>query len=166
MFEIIEVDPLIIANMRDRLNPRKEFSYKDGDHIKGAIENEKRMREKSEGKMSYRRVIPRDLFNEAKLLKCLAFISLKIHDGKIQGLNINHEDESRGFKIEQNDLDGSIHVSNLHFFDEAGTPVYFCHPLNNKGNFPLLMEYKDEVYFPFNESGEYQLAHFLFKKEK
>lgn len=30
----------------------------------------------------YQRVIPRDLFNEAKLLKCLGRLSLFIHDGK------------------------------------------------------------------------------------
>ena len=30
----------------------------------------------------YERVIPRDLFNEAKLLKCVGLLVLKIHDGE------------------------------------------------------------------------------------
>lgn len=38
------VDPMIIINMKERLNPTKTFSYANGDHLKGAEENEKRMR--------------------------------------------------------------------------------------------------------------------------
>lgn len=41
---------------------------------------------------SYRRVLPRDLFNEAKLLKCLGQLSLMIHDGKCE-LRVEHSDE-------------------------------------------------------------------------
>ena len=114
--------------------------------------------------MTYKRVCPRDLFNEAKLLKCLGFVSLLIHEGKIPGLTMNHENESLGFIIEQDGTDGSIYVSNLHFFDENGTPVYFYHPLNNKENFPLRMKYKDEEYYFFNENGKMMIHEKIFKK--
>lgn len=114
--------------------------------------------------MSYKRVCPRDLFNESKLLKCLGFVSLLIHEGKIRCLNMNHENENEGFKIRQNPSDGSIYVSNLHFFDNNGTPVYFYHLLNNKSNFPLIMNYKNEEYYFFNESGEMQIDKDLFNK--
>ena len=49
--------------------------------------------------MTYRRVLPRDLFNEAKLLKCLGQLALIIHDGQdsagqtVQGLLFMHVDE-------------------------------------------------------------------------
>ena len=43
--EVADVDPMIIAAMRERLNPRKEFSYANNDHLKDADINEKRMRE-------------------------------------------------------------------------------------------------------------------------
>lgn len=82
--------------------------------------------------MSYLRVIPRDLFNEAKLLKGLGKICLMIHDNYLPFINCNHEDERSGFKIAQNKNDGSISVTNLHFFDNSGTPVYFYNPLNCK----------------------------------
>lgn len=106
---------------------------------------------------NYKRVIPRDLFNEAKLLKCVAFISLLIHDEKIKGLNVNHEYSSKGFEIIQDDSDGSISIENLHFFDGNGTPAYFSTTMNDKSNFPLVLDYKGEQYFPFNEEGKYQL---------
>lgn len=41
------VDPMIIANMLERLNPRKEFSYSNGDHLKQGENDERRMREQS-----------------------------------------------------------------------------------------------------------------------
>lgn len=112
--------------------------------------------------MSYRRVIPRDLFNEAKLLKCLGKITLLIHDKMIQGLNAYHENQREGFKIFQNPSDGSIQVVNLNFFDNNGTPVFFLTPLNDRGPWPLVMEYKGETYFPFNDNGDYQLWSKLF----
>jgi hypothetical protein len=115
--------------------------------------------------MGYARVIPRDLFNEAKLLKCLGFISLCIHDGKIQGLTVTHEDEREGFKIAQDPDTGAIFVTNLYFFDENGAPVFFVHPLNSKLNFPLIMSYKDEEFWPFNEKGDLQILSTLFKKK-
>ena len=40
-----DVDPMILASMRERLNPPKPFSYANDDHTKAAEENERRMRE-------------------------------------------------------------------------------------------------------------------------
>lgn len=113
--------------------------------------------------MSYMRVCPRDLFNESKLLKCLGQISLGIHDGTIQGLEMVYENERDGFNINQNDDTGGIYVSNLFFIDSHGEHVEFYHPLNNKNNYPIIMIYKNEEYYPFNDKGEYQLSKELFK---
>lgn len=43
--EIIDVDPMILAEMQEKLNPKKPFDYSKGDHTRAAEENEKRMRE-------------------------------------------------------------------------------------------------------------------------
>lgn len=50
--EIAEVDPMIIASMKERLNPKPAFSYANGDHEKTSIINEKTMREKFARKTS------------------------------------------------------------------------------------------------------------------
>jgi hypothetical protein len=43
--EVADVDASIIADMKERLNPRKPFSYVNNDHLKAAEENERKMRE-------------------------------------------------------------------------------------------------------------------------
>ena len=115
--------------------------------------------------MIYKRVIPRDLFNESKLLKCLGKITLLIHEKMIPGLNVNLEGEASGFIIQQG-ISGEIYCVNLQFFDDNGTAVYFETGLNSKENYPLVMNYGNDIYYPLNEAGEYQLDKNLFKKEK
>jgi hypothetical protein len=65
---------------------------------------------------SYYRVIPRDLFNEGKLLTELGFLSLAILDNK-EGINkvlaLELIDEEEGFIVTQDEDDGSLFVSNL-----------------------------------------------------
>ena len=65
---------------------------------------------------NYFRVIPRDLFNEGKLLTELGFLSLAIHDNK-EGianlLTMELIDEDEGFVIVQDENEGSLLVSNL-----------------------------------------------------
>jgi hypothetical protein len=112
----------------------------------------------------YLRVIPRDLFNEAKLLRGLGKIALMIHDNNLPYVTCNHEDERAGFKIVQNPSDGSISVSNLHFFDNNGTPIYFYHPLNSKERETLMMDYQDETYFCFSDDGKFLPHKEIFNK--
>ena len=80
---------------------------------------------------NYKRVTPRDLFNEAKLLKCIGRISLFILENQIKGLNYEHTtDDNEGFTIVQDKSDGSISIWNIHFSDAQGEPVYFSTGLN------------------------------------
>jgi len=67
--------------------------------------------------MSYLRVIPRDLFNESKLLKCLGQVCLHIHDNRAGRLAMVESGAADGeqFEIDQNEFDGSLYVSNLQF---------------------------------------------------
>jgi len=116
--------------------------------------------------MSYERVLPRDLFNEAKLLKCIGKIALLIENNTINGLLMDDSEVSNnGFVVYQDQSDGSIFVSNLKFCDQQDNQVHFYTTLNSKNNWPLVMYYQGEEYYPLNEQGEYQLAHDLFTSE-
>jgi hypothetical protein len=99
--------------------------------------------------MNYHRIIPRDLFNEAKLLKCLGQLSLFIHEGMDNSHNkvpaaLQMEYDSRhdnlgnevGFVVKQNEHDGSIFVTNISLLYH-GAEVYLSSPLNSRDNYPL-----------------------------
>lgn len=93
--------------------------------------------------MNYKRVIPRDFFNEAKLLKCMGLLSLKILDRLLpDGVDITIEDQKGSyFDIAQNDYDGSIYVKNYPARIN-GHPVKFKTTLNSKNPYPFLVEIK------------------------
>jgi hypothetical protein len=92
--------------------------------------------------VSYKRVIPRDLFNEANLLKCLGRVALLIHDGKApEGLRLDHQFPDRGFEIDQAPESGDIHCRNLLLVvpREGRRPqrVHLWRNLNSRENWPL-----------------------------
>ena len=93
--------------------------------------------------MSYYRVLPRDLFNESKLLKCLGRLTLMIHDGMAGDLEFDLEKEERGFIINQNE-DGDLYCKNLFFYynDEF---VHVVSGLNSRGSYPLYFYFEKET---------------------
>lgn len=86
--------------------------------------------------MSYQRVIPRDLFNEAKLLKCLGQLALYIHDYRPSGLQLIHFAEDEGFRIEQDPNDGALYCANMELVC-AGSVINLRSPYNCKDAYPL-----------------------------
>lgn len=100
--------------------------------------------------MSYLRVLPRDAFNEANLLKCIGKLTLLIEEKTINWrYEFKYPDE--GFIIEQDESDGSIFVSNLYFYDESGEEMGLHRPLNSRESWPLM----DKNYsYIFNDKGE------------
>lgn len=62
--------------------------------------------------MSYTRVIPRDLFNEANLLKCYGRLAIALD---IMGLNdiASLPNDVESFDIVQDESDGSLYIENL-----------------------------------------------------
>lgn len=92
--------------------------------------------------MTYKTVIPRDLFNHASLLKCLGQLYLKTENwlvdpdsiAAISGLSI--ENRGPGFDIHQDDSDGSISVYNI-FFVYMDEEIYLYRPLNSREPWPL-----------------------------
>ena len=98
----------------------------------------------------YTRVIPRDLFNEAKLLKCLGQLSLIIHNGVDEayfsvpsGLTLEHElgmgPHESGFLIDQHESSGDIYCTNL-FLRADGETIRVHSSLNSKEPYPLCFE--------------------------
>ena len=101
--------------------------------------------------MTYQRVIPRDLFNEAKLLKCLGKVCLLIHDGLAGKLKFHHQGER--FNIEQ-DKSGDLYCFNLIFLLEL-EPVLFTTNYNSREPWPLTAYYFGELYDVFTDDGEF-----------
>lgn len=96
--------------------------------------------------MSYFRIIPRDLFNESKLLKCLGQLSLIIHDGVgvPAALTLNHTAEEEGFYINQDQSSGALYCANLelsYFEREIGLSI----PYNSKDAYPLSYSIDNEA---------------------
>mgnify|MGYP007083426001 CR=1 FL=1 len=84
--------------------------------------------------MSYTRVLPRDLFNEANLLKCVGKLTMMIEDGLIPWLTYAYDGEA--FDIRQDGSDGSLRVHNIEFYFRDR---YFIprRPLNSRDSWPL-----------------------------
>lgn len=104
--------------------------------------------------MSYQRVIPRDLFNEAKLLKCLGQLALLIHDGvnTPRGLALDHENPEDGFQIDQEASTGALYCTNLECLYRQRV-IGLRSPYNSKRPFPLLFILDEEEGEIFDDSG-------------
>lgn len=101
--------------------------------------------------MSYLRVIPRDLFNEGNLLKCLGQLYLNLD--KI-GMADRLVHSGAEFEIDQSDDDGSISVTTvvLYVGDQA---CYLRRPLNSRRHYPLYFFVSDDQIDVFNEDGTF-----------
>jgi len=102
--------------------------------------------------MDYQRVIPRDLFNEAKLLKCLGQLALMLHDKPIDGLVFDHESPELGFIIRRNEGSGALYCSNLVLYWK-GNIIDLNSPYNSKENYPIYFSFNESEGRVFDESG-------------
>lgn len=103
----------------------------------------------------YKRVVPRDLFNESKLLKCLGRLALIIHKGLEpipDGLSFDNNGEE--FRIDQKQC-GSLYVASGIEFRCHGVELNLHTAYNNKSNYPLFLVTEDNGEIEvFNDSGE------------
>jgi len=90
---------------------------------------------------TYQRVIPRDLFNEAKLLKCIGQVVLKIHDRQTP-IRMGVIETGERFKIELLD-EGYLFISNLDI-TILGEKYLFKTTYNSKSNYPLFVEIQED----------------------
>lgn len=105
--------------------------------------------------MTYTRVLPRDAFNEAKLLKCIGKLTLMIEDGELPAWHYHYDGEP--FNIIQDASDGSISVANISFWRNKKSVRVFT-PLNSKEAWPALFVDGDDEYYLFNETDSYMAA--------
>ena len=110
--------------------------------------------------MSYRRVVPRDLFNEAKLLKCLGKLALYILDseeGCAKVLSSFHRDSrNQGFIVVQNPHDATLSCSNMGFYHNSFGELHLYIPYNNKtDSWPLWFDHNGESERVFTEEGAF-----------
>lgn len=104
--------------------------------------------------MSHNRVIPRDFFNEAKLLKCMGQFQLCVHDRTTNGVPIAVDFDGEPFQIHQDPLTGNLSVLNYNaFINETLTILYI--PYKSKENYPLIANYNNEEYYVFDEQGKF-----------
>lgn len=102
--------------------------------------------------MTYMRVIPRDLFNEAKLLKCLGQLVIEAERLPEGAVIIHHDDGA--FRIEQDASSGAIYVANLSI-TVGGERAYFTTGMNARGAYPMYCDIGDETIAVFNDDGKF-----------
>lgn len=93
--------------------------------------------------MRYQRILPRDLFNDANLLKCIGQITLLIENRKLD-LQVRHRHSDKDFQIRQHDSDGSTEVRNIEFSFRNGWKVRFWRPMNARNPWPLYAHIADD----------------------
>ncbi|MFK4706053.1 hypothetical protein ABIC83_002892 [Roseateles asaccharophilus] len=86
--------------------------------------------------MSYKRVIPRDLFNEANLLKCYGRIYICLEPFAIPGVMLEHVGQT--FDVEQDPSSGNLYVANIHL-NVHGTRYRLERPLNSRESWSLFL---------------------------
>ena len=106
---------------------------------------------------NYKRVLPRDLFNEANLLKCIGKLTLMIEDGLIPWLSYHYDNDE--FNVWQNESNGALYVGNIQFYvtGQAGNMLTIERPLNSRDNWPLFVETEEDSYSVFDEAGNFVL---------
>lgn len=104
----------------------------------------------------YYRVIPRDLFNEANLLKCMGRLYINLEQEGLEGCElVQGEGCEQGFDIGQDEDTGALFVSNV-TLEAHGIPQRLIRPLNAREAYPLLLVTEDDDEIPvFNEDGSF-----------
>lgn len=100
---------------------------------------------------TYQRVIPRDLFNEANLLKCLGRFWIETERYQPRKVTIEHDGEA--FDVWLDDGDGSISVRNVEIFIN-GRPHAHRRPLNSREPWPFYLNTGEDYVPAFNDKGE------------
>ena len=103
--------------------------------------------------INYQRVIPRDLFNESKLLQQLGFVCLAIHDCRLTRITL--EDSGEAFDIQLSDS-GKLSVSNLTFW-QGDEDVELWMTVNSREKNPLffLDPYTGDESYVFDDKGDF-----------
>ena len=100
-------------------------------------------------------MIPRDLFNEAKLLKCLGRLSLEAEKYGDDQLRVWLDKPGEGFPVGKHDCSGEIFCDNVRI-RAGGVNLVTSSPLNSRLNYPLTFMGSDgEENYVFEDDGAF-----------
>lgn len=111
--------------------------------------------------VNYNRVFPRDLFNEAKLLKCIGRLALLILDFRTP-CEIEMKEPEGPIIIGLRD-DGFLQAVNVEI-EVKGNVYDFVTNYNSKSQYPLFVEHRNTQYPVFDEDGEFDKEFVAFTK--
>lgn len=116
--------------------------------------------------MSYARVIPRDLFNEANLLKCLGQLSIALENTPGHHASLSFDHDAPGWEIHQSPDDGSISADAV-VFEVAQISIRLYRPLNSRQPFPLWVSPSEshgdyEDFLVFDQDGQLSAEFIVF----
>lgn len=106
------------------------------------------------GSHTYRRVMPRDLFNEANLLKCYGALWIALDNLHRHNAALGDDEGDHGggaFEVVQ-DENGGLTLANVPF-TIRGEPWSLRRPLNSREPWPLYAETEEDCVSVFNEDG-------------
>ena len=103
--------------------------------------------------MSYQRVIPRDLFNEANLLKCYGRLWILLEPRLERSVRFELDGEE--FVIDQRASDGNLYIDNLRLWIR-GQMYNLFRPLNSRDQWPLYLSlgWDEDDIRVFTDEGE------------
>lgn len=101
--------------------------------------------------MAYLRVLPRDLFNEGNLLKCMGRLWIILDETHGHAAKFETED-CDGFDIVQDPNSGAIYARGV-VFTVHKTPLLLTRPLNSRNEWPLYAENEDSSVAVFDDAG-------------
>lgn len=106
--------------------------------------------------MSYNRTAPRDVFNEANFLKCIARILELINLGKLRNIKFQANSLQDNWVVFEQDLSsGDLVVGGLFVRASDGEPITLSRNLNTRDPWPLYIQTEEwEVYDVFTSNGE------------
>lgn len=114
--------------------------------------------------MTYLRVIPRDLFNEANLLKCYGQLYLNLERLGLEDCLV-HKNAGDLFHVVQFEGDGSISLANVTLVINHITYA-LSRPLNSREPYPLyLVPPQDDEIPVFNQDGTFTHEMHQFLRE-
>jgi hypothetical protein len=102
--------------------------------------------------MSYSRVIPRDLFNDANLLKCVGSLVILADYLPSGVLSVELVDPLNEFYILQDTSDGSTFVDNIVILVH-GKSIRHSRPLNSREPYALYAHWQEEIVSIFDNVG-------------
>jgi hypothetical protein len=91
--------------------------------------------------MTYRREIPRDLFNESNLLKCYGQLTIALETAQVPDIELVHHGET--FDVAHDPADNSLSLANVHLM-VRGSPAQLFRPSNSRYPWPLYLRDENE----------------------